>query len=532
MLGLRSLRRRRADSIRVGIALEGGEATILALSPAGAEGPPSVLAWESFATNEAGGLEQALHRFVETHGLRGATARVTLAPGDYELKLVERPTNVPEAELADATRWLIRDLVEMDVETAAIGVLTIPDQKGRARTPHMFVVATRDETVTAMARALDQTGLVCGGFEVMETAMLALEASLPEEVVGGAMVRIDAKSSVLTLATERRLVLARHLRVDAAAMDEAAERALSSAGPGEAELVSALEPLLLDVQRSLDYYESEYGRAPATRLTLLPGSVDLSPLAPALGEMLRPLRVEAYALERAFDFETPPPTRSHAGLSLAAGAAVAGDLALGRALVPARLRAREGTFGLGRVLQAAAVLGLLVVAYCAYEGFRLYGDRQALGAMIVEERELEQTLASAAAEAEQAGLANAAPADPTALRAHRDARLALLRDLGQQRPGTASSFSSLLVGLARQDLDGVWLERIELSESGEALSLTGRTLEAEDVPKLLRGLRDEPAFAGRKFGTLAIERTKDPAAGLQFHVATRGPLDVAAGGDR
>lgn len=532
MLGLRSLRRRRGDLVRVGIGLDGGEATVLALSPNGTDGRPSVVAWESFEARDPVELEQGLHRFVESHGLRGATARVTLAPGDYELKLVERPNNVPDAELADATRWLIRDLVEIDVETAAIGVLTIPDQKGRARTPHMFVVATRDETVTAMARALEQAGLACGGFEVMETAMLALEASLPEEVVGGAMVRIDAKSSVLTLATERRLVLARHLRVDAAAMDEAAERALTAAGPGDPELVSALEPLLLDVQRSLDYYESEYGRAPATRLTLLPGSVDLSPLAPALGEMLRPLRVEAYALERAFVFESPPPTRSHAGLSLAAGAAVAGELALGRSLVPARIRAREGTFGLDRVLQAAAVLGVAVLAYGAYQGFLLYADSVALHAMTNREHELEAALATATAETERTAPARTTPAEPTELRAHRDARLALLRDLGQQRSGAASSFSDLLAGLARQDLEGVWLERIELSESGEILSLTGRTLDAEDVPKLLRRLRDEPAFAGRKFGTLAIERTKEPAAALQFHVATRGPLDATAGGDR
>ncbi|MFO0691016.1 MAG: PilN domain-containing protein [Myxococcota bacterium] len=105
----------------------------------------------------------------------------------------------------------------------------------------------------------------------------------------------------------------------------------------------------------------------------------------------------------------------------------------------------------------------------------------------------------------------------------------MLRDLGQQRPGSASSFSSLLTGLARQDLEGVWLERIELSESGEALSLTGRTLAADDVPNLLRRLRDEPAFAGRKFGSLSIERTPEPAAGLRFHVATRGPLEATPG---
>ncbi|MFO0691017.1 MAG: hypothetical protein U0900_20130 [Myxococcota bacterium] len=380
MFGLRSLRRRRAEAIRVGIAFDGTEATVLALSPDASEGRTKVVAWESFEARDAGALEQGLRSFVESHGLRGATARTTLAPGDYELKLVERPTNVPEAELADATRWLIRDLVEIEVETAAIGVLTIPDQKGRARAPLMFVVATRSETVSALARAIAQAGLVCGGFEILETAMLALETSLPEEVVGGAMVRIDTKSSALTLASERRLLLARHLRVDAAAMDEAAQRALDAAGAGDGELASALEPLLLDVQRSLDYYESEYGRAPATRLTLLPGSVDLSPLAPALAEMLRPLRVEAYSVERAFEFETAPPTRSHAGLVLAAGAAVAGDLGLGGALVPAEIRAREGTSGLtsaaGRRRPRAALRGL-----CRSSGLpTLRGSRRDRGA--------------------------------------------------------------------------------------------------------------------------------------------------------
>lgn len=532
MLGLRSLRRRRAEDLRVGIALEGGEATALALAGARDGEAPRVVAWESFEAADPIELEHGLARFVEAHGLRGARARMTLAPGDYDLKLVERPTNVPEAELADATRWLIRDLVEIDVETAAIGVLPIPDQKGRARTPHMFVVATRDETVSALARALGQSGLVCDGFEVMETAMLALEASLGEAVAGGAMVRVDAKSSILTLAAEGRLFLARHLRVDASAMDDAAERALASEGAADGELTAALEPLLLDVQRSLDYYESEYGRAPAARLTLLPGSVDLSPLAPALGEMLRPLRVEAYALERAFAFESPPPSRAQAGLALAAGAAVSGELALGRSLVPARIQAREGTFGLARVLQAAAVLGLAMMAFAAFQGWRAWNERAALAGLAERQQALEQALATATAEAAATDAAGATAADPSVLRAHRDARLALLRDLGQQRPGTTSRFSSLLTGLARQDLDGVWLERIELAESGEALALSGRTLRAEDVPNLLRRLRAEPAFAGRTFGTLEIERATEPGAALRFHVATRGPIDAKSGGDR
>ena len=58
-------------------------------------------------------------------------------------------------------------------------------------------------------------------------------------------------------------------------MEDAAERTLAASERGGAEILSLLEPLLLDVQRSLDYYEGEYGRPPATRLTLLPGPIDL-----------------------------------------------------------------------------------------------------------------------------------------------------------------------------------------------------------------------------------------------------------------
>ena len=128
----------------VGVAIPSDAVAVVAVARHESGGRRRVTAWSTISADSPDEVEQGLRRFVAANDLRGSPCRVTLSQVDYNLKLVERPTNVPVEELADATRWLIRDLIEIDVESAAIGVLTIPDQRGRARTPHMFVAAARD----------------------------------------------------------------------------------------------------------------------------------------------------------------------------------------------------------------------------------------------------------------------------------------------------------------------------------------------------------------------------------------------------
>lgn len=79
------------------------------------------------------------------------------------------------------------------------------------------------------------------------------------------------------------------------------------------------------------------------------------------------------------------------------------------------------------------------------------------------------------------------------------ARTDLLDMLGRVVVKRSDNFSSALVALARQRSDGLWLTRINLSASGLAMTLEGRTQQGELVPQYLQKLRDEPAFAGRTF---------------------------------
>lgn len=90
-------------------------------------------------------------------------------------------------------------------------------------------------------------------------------------------------------------------------------------------------------------------------------------------------------------------------------------------------------------------------------------------------------------------------------------------------PGTGGNiegFSSHLVGLARQRIHGVWLQTIRINEGGDDLMLVGYTLRPDGVPDLLEKLRSEPAFMGRDFRRLLLERTSGESNAVRFTIST------------
>ena len=522
------------DTTSVGIVVLQNEVVAVARDGE-VEGRPRLVAWESFAfdPDSAGLIGRDLQHFVEKHGLQNWPCRCTLSPEDYSLRLVERPANVPDEELVDATRWLVRDLIEFDVEEAQLAILTIPEDGSRARTPRMFVVAARHEPVMDLAHAIDGAGLRLAGFDIAESSMLALEARMPDVVAGSAALRIDDKASVLTLSHENRLYLARNLHVDTDSIEAAAEHALGDASSTDPEIIELLDPLLLDIQRSLDYYESEYGQATPSRLTLLPSQIDFSTLIPTLSEVLRPLEVEAYDLSHYFEIDGALPTNLQPALALAAGSAVAGPGLLGDALVPRLFKGLGGGFGLSSALRIAAVVALLFGAYSTWSWVQLGEERDALALLDSDRDQLSKRIEFLRAE-EASRAANATDPESRieALRETRDARLSVLRDLGQSRIRPEASFSKLLAGLARQDLDNLWLERIEIRDGGDSISIEGRALVPEDVPTFLRRLGAEASFEARNFRTFEIERRDDSLPGVAFRIATRDEEAPPDGGRR
>lgn len=515
----------------IGIALGLDRAAIVACEGE-VDGRPHIVAWESIDFSTPEDFGEALQIFVSTHGVSGRACRCVLSEDQYSLRLVERPPNVPDEELVEATRWLIRDLIEFDVETAELATLTIPEDTHRARTPRMFVVAGRHDPLREIALAIKGAGLEIAGFEIPETAMVALETRLPEVVAGSALLRIEEKASVVTLSQEGSLFLARNMNLDSESIEDVAQNATESEDPAGFEILQQLDPLLLDVQRSLDYYESEYGRAPASRLVMMPSRTDLSPLVPALSEALRPMQVDPFDLERFFDFAESPPSQMHPSLTIAAGAAIASPDLVGDVLIPSALQDSTGGVDLRFVLRVAAILGIAFLAYAAMSWYWLGLEKSALAQLEAENANVESQVEELLAEA----VIRAGQTSPEeyleTLRAERDARIAMLRDIGTRGNGASAPFSELLLGLARQDTEGVWLERIAFSGSGDSIALEGRSLTPEDLPAFLRQLGEEVGYADRRFRTFQMLDTDDGQRGIAFKISTTPKPSKEGGAQR
>jgi len=77
-------------------------------------------------------------------------------------------------------------------------------------------------------------------------------------------------------------------------------------------------------------------------------------------------------------------------------------------------------------------------------------------------------------------------------------------------------FSSLLLSLARQKIEGLWLKEIHVSASGQDMRLEGTTLNANAVPTYLQELRAEPSFIGRTFTLFELEKSAAKRNQLNF----------------
>ncbi len=176
------------------------------------------------------------------------------------------------------------------------------------------------------------------------------------------------------------------------------------------------------------------------------------------------------------------------------------------------LRDEPKLFGAKTALRAfAAVLVALAVMWgvATYKVKRLEQATQALRDAQTKEQ---QTLDAASS----MSASRVTPLDLAARVKHAEAevigRTRALELLRAGAAGRTTGFAARLEALARRHLDGVWIDRMALSGSTEAMSLGGATFDPDLVPRYLQSLAQESVLAGARFDELAIERPKNKAS--------------------
>ncbi len=188
------------------------------------------------------------------HG-RGPVSLV-LNPADYRLRLLDAP-NVPADELKSAVRWQIQDMLDFHADDGTVDVLEVPHPEHVSHARQIFAVAAKNSLLAEEAVLATNAGLNLTIIDIMETAQRNLAARL--ETAGRALAAFSfiETGALLTLTLDGELCMARTLGVNPALLE--------SEG-----LDSVLERLTLEIQRSLDHFDRQFGGIPVDRLLLAP----------------------------------------------------------------------------------------------------------------------------------------------------------------------------------------------------------------------------------------------------------------------
>ncbi len=216
--------------------------------------------------------------------LSGAAVSGVLSSADYQLVMVEAP-EVPAEELRAAVRWKLRDIVNFPVSEAVIDVFEIPETARYVEARMVFAVAARAEAVSNIVELVKPRARGFDVIDIPELCLRNLSALLPQDARGVALLALGEGFAQLVITCQGVLYLAR--RIDLAQRAEV----LSLDGDPDTEALS------VELQRSLDYYESHYDRAPISDIIIASGDERagrlLAPLAAATGRVVQTFDVHA-----------------------------------------------------------------------------------------------------------------------------------------------------------------------------------------------------------------------------------------------
>lgn len=254
------------------------------------QGGESVTSLDVFDSKaSSGGLDEKafLNELVEKYALKGHQCNMVLAREHYQLLLVESP-DVPDEEMREAIQWRVKDLVSTPLDDMAIEVFSLPEDGSKAGKRMLYVVTADKSLLRQRVEMVNEAGLKLDCIDIGELALRNLSL-LKEEGKAGtrgvAIARIHRGSGNVSLFRDGNLYLSRHFQLNY--------------GGGLLDDLPA-ENLMLEIQRSLDYYERQMGQRPPAVLYLFGENLGEEKVTEDIRSGL-PLFVKYFSLDEELD---------------------------------------------------------------------------------------------------------------------------------------------------------------------------------------------------------------------------------------
>ncbi len=209
---------------------------------------------------EADGQEaqvEALKNWVRSNGLQKAPCVCLIADEDCDVYQVEKP-EVEDSEMLQALTWKIKDLINYDVANAVVDCYPMP-VSSKNNQQQVSVVAAREAVVRSYVDSIKASAMQLTALDIHELARSNLQLVRDSTESSLALLSLADNTGLLSIYHDTDLYVSRDFPIG-----------LDQLALVTSEDESAFDALLLELQRSMDYFESFYGLGAVTRLRIFP----------------------------------------------------------------------------------------------------------------------------------------------------------------------------------------------------------------------------------------------------------------------
>jgi len=223
----------------------------------GSKDPGSVVRAEFIEANGQEAQVEALRKWVRANGLQKSPCVCLIAHDDCDVYQVEKP-EVEDSEMMQAVTWKIKDLISYDVGNAVVDSYPMP-LSGKNNQQQVGVVAAQDTVIGSYVESIKSSAMRLRTLDIHDLVRSNLQVVRQSADKSLALMTFSDDAGLLSVYYDTDLYVSREFKIGIKRLEKAG-----------ADDESAFDALLLEIQRSLDYFESFYGMGAVTDLQIFP----------------------------------------------------------------------------------------------------------------------------------------------------------------------------------------------------------------------------------------------------------------------
>ncbi|GAC13794.1 type IV pilus biogenesis protein PilM [Aliiglaciecola lipolytica] len=213
--------------------------------------------------------QKHLHDYISQESLSNTPCHVVLNPSGYQIQQVEKP-QVAEEEMGQALVWSVKDLLP-NQEDIVVDYFELPAQSAGAN--KINVVAIPKVKLEEITDGVIESGLELKSIGILELIIADLVESSDEAVL--TLVQEPGQEICLNIIKQGQVYFSRRLR---------GYENLPTFSEDELQM-GVGDNLSVEIQRSMDYFESQLRQAPVRKILLAIESPHLDKLAQLMQQL-------------------------------------------------------------------------------------------------------------------------------------------------------------------------------------------------------------------------------------------------------